>query len=280
MTRSIPSPRRPWPALHRSVASPGGFALLIVLWSVVLLALLTTVLTASGRSEVQLAGNLRRAAAAEAAADAGIAEAVFHASDAPARAWQADGQPHLITIGAYAVRVQVGDENGKLNPNYAPPQLMAAVIAATGVERTRAAAIAQAFADWHAISNLGQVEAQYRQAGMAAAPTGQPFRSLDELGLVIGMTPDSLARIRPYLSVFTNGPLELAHAAPLLREVARTLEGEQPQAPDQRPSVINVMSDAQAADGSRFVRHAVVALGADRAGRPFQTLQWDSPQAP
>ena len=251
-----------------------------MLWSVVLLALLTTVLTAAGRSEVQLATNLRRAATAQAAADAGIAEAVFHASDAPARAWLADNRAHLVTIGGYAVHVQVGDENGKLNPNYAPPQLMAAVIAATGVERTRAAALAQAFADWHSIGNLGPVAAQYRQAGMAAAPTGQPFRSLDELGLVIGMTPDILARIRPYLSVFTNGPLEVAHAAPLVQEVVRTLEGVQPQAPDQRPSVITILSDARAPDGSRFVRHAVVALGPDRAGRPYQTLQWDSPQTP
>ena len=69
----------------RARSSPGGFALLIVLWSVVLLALLATGITAAGRSQTQLAGNVRRAAAAEAAADGGIYAAAFHTTDAPAR---------------------------------------------------------------------------------------------------------------------------------------------------------------------------------------------------
>ncbi len=261
-------------------AQPRGFALLIVLWSVVLLALLTTAMTASGRSEMQLSGNLRRAAAAEAAADAGVAEAVFHVSDAPARAWLADGQPRLVRLGGYAVTVQIGDENGKLNPNYAPPALTAAVISAAGVDASRAARLAQAIVDWHSLGNLDLVVAQYRQSGMPAAPTGQPFRSVDELGLVMGMTPDVLARIRPYFSVFTNGPLDLPGAAPLVQRAVVALEGPQPQVPYQRPTVINVVADARGADGSRFVRSAVVALVPDRAGRPFQTLQWGSPQVP
>ena len=266
---------------HRGLDQPRGFALLIVLWSVVLLALLTTVLMASGRSEGQLAGNLRRAAAAEAAADAGVAEAVFHVTDAGAQAWHADSQPRLVRIGGYAVTVQVADENGKLNPNFSPPALTAAVIAAaTGMDAARAAKLAQAFFDWHSLGTQSQMATQYRQAGMAAAPTGQPFRSIDELGLVIGMTPDILARIRPYFSVFTNGPLDVSAAPPLVQRVVIAMQGSQPPPQRQRPNVINVVADARAADGSRFVRSAVVALGLDRAGRPFQTVQWSSPQVP
>ena len=257
---------------------PRGFALLIVLWSVVLLAMLATVMTSTGRSEMQLAGNLRRAAAAEAAADGGVAAAVFHLSDAPARAWAADGLPHETRIGAYVVTIRVLDENGKLNPNYAPPELTAAVIAATGVDRSTAAGLAQAFADWHQIGGLDIVVAHYRQAGMAAVPTGQPFRSMEELGLVMGMTPQLLARITPYFSVYATGPLELSHAAPLLREAVRALSGGQtPTAPAAgRPTVVTVVSDARARDGSRFVRQAVAKLGADQAGRPSHTLQWEA----
>ena len=90
-----------------------GFALLIVLWSVVLLALLATGLNAAGRTDLQLAANIRRAAAAEAAADGGIAAAIFHASGLPATAWAADGQPHTVRIGAYAVTLRIMDENGQ-----------------------------------------------------------------------------------------------------------------------------------------------------------------------
>ena len=55
-----------------------GFALLIVLWTVALLALLATWITAAGRTEAQLAGNLRDAATADLVADGTAHEAVFY----------------------------------------------------------------------------------------------------------------------------------------------------------------------------------------------------------
>jgi Tfp pilus assembly protein PilX len=55
----------------------GGFALLTVLWTVALLALLTTRTAAAGRTEAQLAGNLRDAAAADVVADGAAHEAVY-----------------------------------------------------------------------------------------------------------------------------------------------------------------------------------------------------------
>ena len=158
--------------------NPRGFALLIVLWSVVLLSLLATGITAAGRSDVQLAGNLRRAAAAEAAADAGIAAAVFHASDAPGQAWLADGRSHLLPFGSFALTIRIQDEDRKVNPTYAPPNLLIALLSASGADPSQAASLAQAIADWHTANTVGIVAAQYRAAGMAAAPTGMPFRSL------------------------------------------------------------------------------------------------------
>ena len=46
-----------------------GFALLIVLWTVAFLALLGTQIVAAGRSDTQLADNLKQEAVLEAAAD-------------------------------------------------------------------------------------------------------------------------------------------------------------------------------------------------------------------
>ncbi|MDR3535940.1 MAG: hypothetical protein P4L71_05530, partial [Acetobacteraceae bacterium] len=62
----------------RATAREAGFALLLVLWSLVLLSLILTQLLSAGRSEAQLAGNLRNAAMAEAIADGAVREAVFH----------------------------------------------------------------------------------------------------------------------------------------------------------------------------------------------------------
>jgi Tfp pilus assembly protein PilX len=47
-----------------------GFALLIVLWALVLLTLVFTQLVSAGRGEAELTANLRAGATAEAAADA------------------------------------------------------------------------------------------------------------------------------------------------------------------------------------------------------------------
>ncbi len=74
-----------------------GFALLIVLWSLVLITLLLTQVTAAGRSEAALASNLRRAAILRAQTDGAIYTAVFHLLD-PASFWAADGATHLVRL--------------------------------------------------------------------------------------------------------------------------------------------------------------------------------------
>ena len=247
-----------------------------MLWSVVLLALLATGITAAGRSDVQLATNVRHAAAAEAAADGGIAAAVFHVSDTSAQAWPADDQPRQILFAGYTLRLRIADESRKVNPNLAPPALMTALLVASGADEARAASIAQAIGQWHAADTHDAVVAQYRAAGSTAAPTGFPFRSLDELGLVLGMTPDILARLRPHISVFAEGLVNFAAADPVVRQAVLSLGTGAPQPSTLRPTMVDITADAQGHDGSRFIRHAVVALGVDQTGRLFRTLLWEA----
>ena len=116
---------------------------------------------------------------------------------------------------------------------------------------------------------------------MGAAPTGQPLRSVAELGLVIGMTPGLLARISPYLSVLAPGPLQAARADPLVQEIVRSLGGDQPaSSAASPPTMVNITADARGTDGSRFIRHAVVSLGQDHSGRLFRILVWEALPAP
>src|ERR1700752_666316 len=117
-----------------------GFALLIVLWTLVLLTLLGTQILARGHGEAQLAGNLRGAAAAEAAADGAIEEAIFHLLDGSSRRWLADGAVHLIRFPSATVEVRIEDEAGKVNPNLASPALLRALLGRLGAEARTAAA--------------------------------------------------------------------------------------------------------------------------------------------
>lgn len=76
----------------------GGFALPVVLWTVALLALLTTRGAATGRTEAQLAGSLRDAVTADAMADGATHEAVF--------CFPAVGVGRLPAAGASACRMR------------------------------------------------------------------------------------------------------------------------------------------------------------------------------
>ena len=119
--------------------------------------------------------------------------------------------------------------------------------------------------------------ALYRGAGLSAAPSGEPFASVGELGLVIGMTPELLARLRPHLSVYAEGTLNFAQADPVIQAAVRTLGRGDVQPEPTRPNVLDITCEAVGSDGSRFVRHAVVALGEDRNGELFRPLVWDAP---
>ncbi len=255
-----------------------GFALLIVLWSVVLLALLTTQITAAGRSDMQLAANLREAAAAEAAADGGVFAAVFHVLAGPTARWDADGKPHVVDQGRFRLRIRIVDEDGKINPNTASEDMLAALASAGGAGVAASEAIARAIVAWRSPDDAALKIAQYRAAGRSLAPDGRPFRTVADLGNVLGMTPDLLARIAPHLSVYADSAPDYAMADPVVQSVLRTAFGGPPPqvaGPLLPPTVATIVSEATDARGGRFVRRAVIAFALDQAGRQFRTLAWE-----
>src|SRR6266550_9022295 len=88
----------------------GGFALIIVLWTLVMIAFIVAHLTASGRTEIRIAGNLVSNSVAEAAADGAIYEAIFNLSDPrPEARWPIDGSARKLAIGRSEVILRVED---------------------------------------------------------------------------------------------------------------------------------------------------------------------------
>ena len=78
---------------HGSAEGQRGFALLIVMGAVGVLALLTARLNGAGRTEMQVATNLRANAVVEAAADGAVEAAVLQLLQGT---WQPDEAPHGI----------------------------------------------------------------------------------------------------------------------------------------------------------------------------------------
>ncbi len=246
-----------------------GFALLIVLWTLVLIAFLVAHLTASGRGETQIAENLVANAAAEAATDGAISEAIFKFTDPrPELRWPLDGSWHEIAIGDSRVAVRLQDEAARVNPNRASPALMQALLLAAGSDEETARQLATAIGEWiGAVPNApspAALLAGYRAAGRDYGPPGTPLESLDELRHVLGMTPSLFAAIRPHLTLFGPPVPDVTYADPLVAAaLARFSQGgaAPPLAAAAAVPMARITAVAHGPGKARVIRAAVVTTG-------------------
>ena len=260
--------------------SQRGFALVMVLVALALLAVLVGAIAAGGRGEARLAANLRAGAMAEAAADGAVQQAAFHLLAAGAAHWPADGAVRRILVGGVPVAVRVSNEAGKVNPNLASPALMTALLQAVGADSGRAAAIASAIRAWRTPDAADA--APYVAAGRDYGPPGAKLQSLDELALVADMTPALLARLLPHLSLARDRPPDPAAADPVVARALAAIAGPQAAAPPPSGasvdlSVVRVVAVALGPGGARFVRDAVLRLAPGRADAPLSIMTWDAP---
>jgi general secretion pathway protein K len=260
--------------------SQPGFALLIVLFALALLALLVGTIGVTGRGEAQLAGNLRAAAQAEAAADGAIEQAAFHVLDSAAGHWWADGTVHRLTLtGGGVAAVRIDSEAGKVNPNRASAGLLAALMQAVGIDSLTAATIAANILDWRTPDAQGAASGQapaYRQAGRDYIPPAAPFQSLDEVGMVLGMTPALLGQLRPHLSLYRDRDPDPLAADKVVAQAIATVTG-QAVTPgfSTDESVVRITAAAETPGGARFIRQAVLRIDPRaQGGRPFQVMTW------
>lgn len=256
-----------------------GFALLLVLWSLVLLSFITSRLIAAGRSEAKLAANLRASAAAEMLADAAVHEAAFHLLDGSA-AWPTDGRRQVLTLPGGAVVLRLQDQAGKVNPNQASEALLQALLRGVGADAGAARSIAAAIMDWRTLGSsarpYGAKAAEYRAAGRDYGPPNAPFRSVDELGLVLGMTPVLLAQLAPHLTVFYEGDPDPDIADPVVLQTLREATGQANLGGGGGGGnrVVAITAEATERGGAQYVRRAVLRIGSGTDGRPYQVLDW------
>lgn len=257
-----------------------GFALLIVLWGIVLLAMLGTGITASGRTDVQLAANIRDAAEAEAAADGAVFAAAFRLLD-PGRTWHTVAEPYTLDTGRARVTLEISDDAGKINPNMASPELLRSLLLLLGTESTTAGRIADAIADWRFPGTLprqnGAKAPQYRAAGLSYGPPNKPFESLNELGNVLGMTPVLLARVVPHLSLYNDGTAVPAVADDVVRRALRATFGLSGMEVNTGPlRVVTITGTAETRTGGWFVRQVSVRFGSTARESLYEILAWRS----
>jgi general secretion pathway protein K len=235
-----------------------GFALLIVLWTVGFLALLGTQIVAAGRSDTQLANNLRQEAVLEAAADGAAANVMFLMVAAKDPRFQADGVQRELRVGQTPILVRIANESDRVNLNTASGQLLRALVIAVGGEPGLADPLAAAILDWRtAGANArpnGAKASGYRAAGRAYGPPGTPFQSVGELADVLGMTPDLYARMAPHLTTLTDGDPDLSTRDPMVAQALTDAAG-----------VASDTGGTPEEPGDQVLRIEVTAIGTGRA---------------
>ena len=296
-------------ASHRRLEA--GFALLLVIWVVAILAVLAAGFALTTRSESELARNLLAAARARALAEAGAARAAAALLDAdPRRQWRADGRPYALALEGGSLRIRIEDEDGKIDLNAAPPALITGLCAELGIDGGVAAAL------------VDDIVARRQAAAAASAPDalgarlelgpalglGTPamqsrqsaaFSTVDELREIPELDQASFERLRPFLTVYSASPRIDPAVAP--REVLLAVPGIDPREVDRLlaaraaatdaaeplPALTGVdlyvarglmraatiIAEARTADGAAFTRRAVVAFtGIPLA--PLEMLEW------
>jgi len=262
-----------------------GFALIVVLWTLVLIAFIVVQMTASGRVETQIASNLVANAEAAAAADGAISDAIFNLADPlPERRWPIDGTIRTIAIGASRVELRLTDESARVNPNLASPALLQALLQATGNDAANAQQLAAAIADWIGIAapprTPDEILADYRAAGRDYAGPRAPLETIDELGRVLGVTPTVLTALRPHLSLFAPSLPDPAHADPIVAAALVALAtagtpGAPAPAAAASQATVRITAVAEGPGGARVTRGAIVRTGSSLP-QGYAVLAWGS----
>ena len=66
----------------------------------------------------------------------------------PATVWRADRTVYALALGEGEVQIEIEDEDGKIDLNGAPPELLVGLLGALGLEAGEAEAIAARIADY------------------------------------------------------------------------------------------------------------------------------------
>lgn len=201
-----------------------GFALLVVLWIITLLALQVSIFNLSVRDAGALAGNEMAMARGEALASAGVElAAALLMEPSPERRWPADGRTQEVGFGGARLFITVSDEAGRLDINELDAEVLDSLLRPCGGS-------AEAVTRW--IDRNG------------------PFIDPTELAHAIGLPASALQPLAPYLTVHGGEGRINPLVAP--REALLMLPGVDP-AEVERALALRQRGEGNAADVARLL---------------------------
>ena len=274
---------------RRRLRDQRGLALVAVLWTMTLLALIAAVFMRETRTELALVRNLEGEARAEALAEAGVNRAILILLGLDTSVpWRVDGTPIELASADGVVHIVIQDEGGKIDLNRSAAPVLQSLFVAAGMGPEPAQHMADAVIDFRDADNLRQLngaeDGDYAAAGLRHDAKDAPFASTEELLQVLGMTQELYERVEPLVTVYSpRRDVNLATAPPAVLSVLPYLTAERVRTIlDQRATnaggarrfriiAVTVLVEAVTADGSSVIREAVLRRS---AGGGFDILKW------
>ena len=272
-----------------------GVALLLVLWACTLLAILLGGYAALVRTEALQARFEFSQTQAHYAAEAGVMRMAYQLQNPiPKQRWLSDGRNYTFSYEGAQISVSAIAEGGKVDLNSASPEVLQALFQAGGLEQKKAQELATQVTDWRNQASIqGQADTQraaYAAAGRDYGPRNGPFASVEEVQMVLGMTPALYRTIAPVLTIWSgNASPDLNTAPPLALQAIPGMTPEQLaviRAARQKNAndaslVLNngtthsIRSEAALADGTHAVLRATIRMQTGQAGaQPYAVLSW------
>lgn len=283
-----------------------GFALVLVLWVLVLLTSIAMAFSIHVRTDTRAAGGLTEQVKLRAAADAAIARGIARLLDSQrsrtAIEW---GTAYEMPWPDANLRVTMASESAKIDINYAPRALLVGLFQQVLADAP-ADQLADALMDWRdrddRRSPQGAEADDYHAAGRSVVPSNRPFTSISELAQVMGFNAERLAAISPHITVFARRPrIDPYSAGATVLAAVPGLDIEQAEAfvayragqqaagepvrldtlgPGIRylerrpvPGAVRLHAVAKSTAGRTLHREAVVRTGGAR-GLRYQLLDW------
>jgi len=218
-----------------------GFALIAVLWLLVSLSAIGLEVGLRFRAQHLTVINTVESAKALAAAEGGLQYIHARLTESLREAQrfrQSGGDPldrwagldsllrDTLVLGDVRVDLALQDPGSMLHLNGATEEELRRLFRALRIDFGHADRLAQTVMDWKDEDDLrrgrGAEREDYFKAGLTTEPGNRPFRHPAELQDVLGMTISQYNRIRPFVTVYGSGRININAAA---REVLLTLPG-------------------------------------------------------
>jgi len=208
-----------------------GAAIIGALWLSLVLALLALALISMSRDSVLEIKTKTRLDTAWDQAESGISIAKYNIGKRQNR-WFPRQSAYSAKLGdkEALVDVYVSSPLGKLDINYASPALLSQLFQGLGYEREKSVQMADRIADWRDpddLTRLNGAEVIDYTLTKLSPPSNEPFRDVQDIRLVLGISPADANCLSPFLTVYAQSAnLQPSQVTGILRSILSLPEAQ------------------------------------------------------